>query len=294
MMQRPRRVTVAELLRLTERRLRRARLSYGHGTHDARDEAAWLVRAALRLGPAAAPATLAREVSSAELRRVLRMLERRIRDRTPLAYLLREAWLGDVRFYVDRRAIVPRSYIAELLRERLRPWLRRPVRRALDLCTGSACLAVMLARTFHHARIDASDVSAAALAVARINVARHRLRRRIRLVRSDLFAGLGDQRYDLIVCNPPYVTARAMRRLPREYRHEPILALAGGDDGLDLLRKLLAQARRHLSPRGLLVCEIGGNRRALERAYPRLPFAWPCTSAGAGSVFALEREQLPG
>jgi len=293
-MQRPRRVVVAELLRRTEQRLRRARLSYGHGTHNARDEAAWLVRASLSLKPRLAKATLAREVSSAELRRVQRLLEHRIRDRTPLAYLLREAWLGDVRFYVDRRAIVPRSYIAELLRERLSPWLRRPVRRALDLCTGSGCLAVLLARTFARARVDASDLSAAALAVARINVARHRLRRRIRLRRSDLFAGLGDQRYDLIVCNPPYVTAPAMRRLPPEYRHEPRLALAGGGDGLALLRRLLAQARQHLSARGLLVCEIGGNRRALERAYPQLPFAWPLTSAGAGSVIVLEREQLPG
>ena len=293
-MQRPRRVVVAELLRRTEQRLCRARLSYGHGTHNARDEAAWLVRASLSLKPRLAKATLAREVSSAELRRVQRLLEHRIRDRTPLAYLLREAWLGDVRFYVDRRAIVPRSYIAELLRERLSPWLRRPVRRALDLCTGSGCLAVLLARTFARARVDASDLSAAALAVARINVARHRLRRRIRLRRSDLFAGLGDQRYDLIVCNPPYVTAPAMRRLPPEYRHEPRLALAGGGDGLALLRRLLAQARQHLSARGLLVCEIGGNRRALERAYPQLPFAWPLTSAGAGSVIVLEREQLPG
>ena len=293
-MQRRRRVTVVELLCLTEQRLRRARLNYGHGTHNARDEAAWLVSSSLKLGPAPDRAILAREVSSTEMRRVQRLLERRICDRTPLAYLLREAWLGDVRFYVDRRAIVPRSYIAELLRERLRPWLRRPVRRVLDLCTGSGCLAVLLARTFSSAHVDASDLSAAALAVARINVARHRLRRRIRLLRSDLFAALGDQRYDLIVCNPPYVAARAMRRLPREYRHEPSLALAGGGDGLALLRRLLAQARQHLSARGLLVCEIGGNRRALERAYPRLPFAWPLSTAGVGSVFALEREQLPG
>jgi ribosomal protein L3 glutamine methyltransferase len=152
---------------------------------------------------------------------------------------------------------------------------------------------VLLARTFPRARVAASDLSAAALAVARINVARHRLRRRIRLLRSDLFAGLGDQRYDLIVCNPPYVTARVMRRLPREYRHEPRLALAGGEDGLALLRRLIAQARQHLSARGLLVCETGGNRRALERAYPQLPFAWPLTSAGVGNVFVLEREQLP-
>jgi len=260
-------------LREIERRLRRARLSYGHGTHEARGEATWLFTS----------------VKSPARREAL--LDRRIRERIPLAYLLNEAWLDGRRFYVDRRVIVPRSFISELLRERLRPWLHRPVRRALDLCTGSGCLAVLTAQTFPQARVDASDISRDALEVARINVRKHRLGRRIRLVRSDLFSSI-TKTYDLIVTNPPYVDARAMRRLPPEYDYEPRLALAAGADGLDLVRKIISKARQHLSPGGLLVCEVGDAHRALERAYPALPFAWPETSE-PGTVFILERDQLP-
>lgn len=284
---------VAEILRQTERRFRTARLSYGHGTHNPRDEAAWLISHVLGLYPGDFAASLDEDLSSREVRRVRALAGRRIRMRIPLAYLIREAWLVGIRFYVDRRVIVPRSYIAELLREGLRPWLRRPVQRALDLCTGSGCLAVLLARTFPAARVDASDLSQSALEVARLNVWRHRLKSRIRVVRSDVFDAFVRARYDLIVCNPPYVTARSMRTLPTEYRREPARALAGGSDGLDMVRRIMAGARSRLAPRGLLVCEIGGNRRALERAFPRLPFAWPETSAGAGCVFALEREALP-
>lgn len=232
-------------------------------------------------------------VSGRQAARIRRLAARRVRERIPLAYLLREAWLDGRTFHVDRRVIVPRSYISELLRERLRPWLRRPVRRALDLCTGSGCLAVLLALTFPRARIDATDVSAKALEVARINVARYRLRRRVRLLRSDLFDSLLGERYDLIVTNPPYVDARAMRELPREYDYEPSAALSAGRDGLEFMRRILAQVRNHLNPRGLLVCEVGDARPALERVYPRLPFVWPETSESPGCVFALEREQLP-
>jgi ribosomal protein L3 glutamine methyltransferase len=236
---------------------------------------------------------LAREVAPGQLRRIRALALRRARERMPLAYLLHEAWLDDRRFYVDRRVIVPRSYISELLRGRLQPWLRRPVRGALDLCTGSGCLAVLTALAFPRARVDAADISAAALNVARINIARFKLQRRIRLVRSDLFAALEGEFYDLIVTNPPYVDRSTMRALPREYRHEPRLALAAGTDGLDAVRRILAQARAHLLPKGLLVCEVGDARRALERAYPRTPFAWPDTSDVSGCVFVLEREQLP-
>jgi len=260
-------------LREIERRLRRARLSYGHGTHDAREEAAWLF-------------TRVKDPRERE-----RILCRRIRERIPLAYLLREAWLGKHRFYVDERAIVPRSFIAELLRERLRPWLPSEPKRALDLCTGSGCLAVLLALTFRKARIDASDISRDALQVACVNLRRHCLTGRIRLRQSNLFNGLKGK-YDLIVCNPPYVTGAALRRLPKEYRHEPRLALAGGHDGLALVRKLILGAARHLNKNGVLVCEIGGGRRALERAYPWLEFAWPETS-DPGTVFILDRDRLP-
>jgi ribosomal protein L3 glutamine methyltransferase len=275
---------VSRLLRETARRFAGARLHYGHGTHSAREEAAWLISSVLGY-------LLEEEVSPRDQRRVEALASRRIRERIPLAYLLKEAWLGEQAFHVDRRVIVPRSFIAELLRDRLQPWLAREPKRALDLCTGSGCLAVLVAQAFPRARVDAADLSASALQVAKINILRHRLAGRVRTVRADLFGGLRG-RYDLIVSNPPYVTARSMRRLPREYRHEPALALAAGADGLDVVRRILAQAATYLAPGGLLVCEIGGNRKALERACPRLEFAWPQTS-DPGTVFVLTREQLP-
>jgi len=278
-------LTLGELVRDAARRLRRAPLHYGHGTTNARDEAAFLVLRGLGL-PFEAPAD--RPVTSRERKRIERLLMRRIVERIPVPYLLQEAWLADEPFYVDRRAIVPRSHIAAMLQERLRPWLHRPAQRVLDLCTGTGCLAVLAAKAFPRARVDAADLSRAALAVADRNLTLHRMRRRVRLVRSDLFAGLGQRRYDLIVANPPYVDARAMRVLPREYRHEPRLALAGGADGLALVRRILTQAGAHLAPRGTLVCEVGRGRRLLERAYPRTPFAWP-----AAQVFVLSREDLP-
>lgn len=283
-------MTLGELLRDTARRLRAARLNYGHGTTNARDEAAFLVVRGLGL-PFDAESCM--PVSAAGRRRVARLLGRRIRERLPVAYLLREAWLDGEAFYVDRRVIIPRSHIAELLRDRLQPWLARPVRRALDLCTGSGCLAVLAAKAFPGARVDAADLSRAALAVARRNITQHHLRGRIRLVRSDLLDGLRGQRYDLIVSNPPYVTSSSMRALPPEYQHEPRMALAGGSDGLALVRRILEQAARHLEPGGLLVCEVGAGRKALERAYPRVPFTWPETSAQAQEVFLLPREDLP-
>ena len=283
-------MTLGELLRDTARRLRAARLNYGHGTTNARDEAAFLVVRGLGL-PFDAESCM--PVSAAGRRRVARLLGRRIRERLPVAYLLREAWLDGEAFYVDRRVIIPRSHIAELLRDRLQPWLTRPVRRALDLCTGSGCLAVLAAKAFPGARVDAADLSRAALAVARRNITQHHLRGRIRLVRSDLLDGLRGQRYDLIVSNPPYVTSSSMRALPPEYQHEPRMALAGGSDGLALVRRILEQAARHLEPGGLLVCEVGAGRKALERAYPRVPFTWPETSAQAQEVFLLPREDLP-
>jgi len=279
-----------ELVRDTARRLRSARLHYGHGTTNAHDEAVFLVLRGLGL-PFDAPAE--RPVKPAERTRVQRLLQRRVRERIPVAYLLHEAWLSDELFYVDRRVIIPRSHIAELLQNRLRPWLRRPVKRALDLCTGSGCLAVLVAKAFPRAQVDGSDLSSAALAVAGRNVARHRLRGRVRLLTSDLMSNLGAKRYDLIVSNPPYVDSSAMRALPLEYRHEPRLALAGGAEGLALVRLILQQAFDRLEPKGLLVCEIGRNRRALERVFPQTPFVWPETAAGTGQVFLLSREDLP-
>lgn len=219
-----------------------------------------------------------------------------MRTRRPLAYLLKEAWLGDLRFYVDERVIVPRSYLAELLRDRLEPWVARPaeVRRVLELCTGSGCLAVLLALAFPRALVRATDLSRAALTVARRNVASYRLGRRVKLACTDLFRGLTPGSYDLIVANPPYVDAPSMAKLPAEFRHEPRLALAGGNDGLHFVRRILRDAARFLRPGGILIVEIGHHRRKLERAFPRLPFVWPQTSAGYDCVFLLSRENLPG
>lgn len=282
------------VLRETQRRLEAARLAFGHGTTNARDEAAWLVLHALELPFEALASHLERAVSEDEARRVSALVEARIRTREPAAYLTREAWLGEHRFYVDRRVIVPRSYIAELLRENLAPWVGAPdgVRRALDLCTGSGCLAILLALAFARASIDAADLSSDALDVARRNVADYGLGRRVKLYRSDLYAALGARRYSLIVTNPPYVSDAAMRALPPEYRKEPALALAGGRDGLDVVRRILAGAARHLTPGGVLVCEVGHHRSRVERAFPGMPFVWPQTSGGDDCVFVLTREAL--
>lgn len=233
-----------------------------------------------------------RELTAQERRKAQRLIEQRVRTRRPLAYLIHEAWLGDHRFYVDQRVLVPRSFIAELLRDRLKPWVSAPVRRGLDLCTGSGCLAILLALTFPKAAIDATDISRAALAVARKNVKSYRLGRRIELVQADLFSGMGRKQYDLIVANPPYVGAEAMRKLPLEYRREPKIALAGGSDGLAFVRRILQEAAEFLRPGGWLVVEVGHNRRGVERAFPRIPFVWAETSAGDDCVFLLRREDL--
>lgn len=286
-------LTVAAVFRDTAARLGRARLHYGHGTHNARDEAAFLIQHVLGLAPQPLVRHADRRLTPAQTRRLETLVQRRIQERLPAAYLTRTAWLGETRFTIDRRVIVPRSFIAELLREQLAPWVHRPVRRALDLCTGSGCLAVLLAHAFPQATIDASDLSSGALAVAHRNVSRYRLRQRVRLIQSDLFEALGRQRYDLIVSNPPYVTDAGMARLPAEYRYEPRRALAGGAGGLDFVDRILREAPRFLTRRGVLVCEIGHNRRALEQAFPRVPFVWSETSAGSDHVFLLERADFP-
>ena len=276
---------VSRLLRETAQRFTRAGLHYGHGTQNAKEEAAWLISSVLGY-------LLEEEVAPTAQRKIDALVRRRVHERIPLAYLLKEAWLGEHSFHVDKRVIVPRSFIAELVRERFEPWLAREPKRALDLCTGSGCLAILLALEFPKAQVDAADLSPSALQVARINIKRHQVGKRVRAIRSDLFKSLHGK-YDLIVSNPPYVTATSMRKLPQEYRHEPALALAAGDDGLDLVHGILARAKQHLTPDGLLACEIGGNRKALERAYPEIEFFWPETS-DPGSVFILERQRLPG
>ena len=288
-----RRWTAGQLVQYGARLFRATSLAYGHGTIGARDEAAYLTLHALGLPPDAPAWALARRVAGRDAARVARLFERRIRERKPAAYLTGKAWLGDTSFHVDERVIVPRSHIAGLLDGALAPWIpdARRLTSALDLGTGSGCLAILMARAFPRARVHATDISASALAVARINVRRHRLGRRVRLILSDGFSALRGKRYDLIVSNPPYVTDAAMRRLPREYRHEPPQALSGGRDGLDMVRRLIARAPRYLTPGGILVVEVGDGRRRIEKACPRLPFTWLDTSGG-GDVFLLSREQL--
>jgi ribosomal protein L3 glutamine methyltransferase len=263
-------LTLAQLIERTAARFAAATLSYGHGTDNPRDEAAWLVLRGLGLPFGT---DLSREASNGDAARIEALAARRVGERVPVAYLLREAWLAGQSFYVDERVIVPRSHIAELLREPL--LARRKVQRVLDLCTGSGCLAILAAQAYPAAAVDAVDLSPAALAVARKNVAHWRLGRRVHLRRSDLFAALGTARYDLIVTNPPYVSATAMATLPPEYRHEPRIALAGGADGLAFVARILAAAPAHLEPDGLLVCEIGDARAAVARRFARLQLAWP-------------------
>jgi ribosomal protein L3 glutamine methyltransferase len=272
-------LTLAELIARVESRFSAAPLFYGHGTDNALDEAAWLVLRGLGL-----PFDADLGTPAADVERIERLAERRIRERMPVAYLLKEAWLAGHPFYVDERVIVPRSHIAELL-----PSLkRRSIKRVLDLCTGSGCLAVLAARAFPAAEVDAADLSPAALAVARKNVARHRLGRRVHLHRSDMFGALRGSRYDLIVTNPPYVSAGAMARLPPEYRHEPRLALAGGTDGLDLVARILEAAAEHLEPEGLLVCEIGEGKPSVQRRFGGVKLKWV-----KPGVFIARRDVLP-
>lgn len=285
--------TVRDWLRFAVNRFGEAGLAFGHGTTNARDEAAYLILHTLKLPLDRLDPFLDKALTAEEIDAVSRVLRLRVEQRVPAAYLTNEAWLGDFRFYVDERVIVPRSYIAELLRDELSPWVKDPdpVGSALDLCTGSGCLAVLLAQAFPNARVDATDLSQGALDVARKNVADYGLQDRIRLVSGDLFAGLTGP-YELIVSNPPYVNADSMAALPPEYRAEPRMALAGGQDGLDVVRRIVSGAGERLDQGGLLVVEIGHNREALERAFPRLPFTWLETSGGGGFVFLLTGAQL--
>jgi ribosomal protein L3 glutamine methyltransferase len=289
--------TVRRLLEYGIERFEKAGLSYGHGTLNALDEAAWLILHSLGLPIDELNPHLDEPLTESQYKSARALLDRRAVTRKPAAYLIHEAWLGPHRFYVDERVIVPRSYIAEFLNRGQTTVFRGPENRGLspvlDLCTGSGCLAILAALAFPGAKVDAADLSDDALAVAKRNVADYKLGKRVRLVKSDLFAALGGKTYDLIVSNPPYVKAASMRKLPDEYRKEPPMALASGRDGLDHTRAILAAAREHLDPGGRLVVEIGHNRAALERAFPKLPFRWPKTSAGAGFVFVLERAELP-
>jgi ribosomal protein L3 glutamine methyltransferase len=290
-------VRFSQAWRDTAQRLADAGLSFGQGTEDASQEAAWMLVHSLGWplleSFARLPALQRRVVPEAALRRLDELLERRLGTRRPLAYLLGEAWLHGQRFLCDERAIVPRSLIAELLDQGLEPWLRAEPARIADICTGGASLAILAARRWSAAEVTACDISEPALQLARANVELHGLDRRVRLLRSDLFEAFEpEQRFDLVLCNPPYVNETSMRALPREFLHEPRLALAGGDDGMDLVRRLLREAPARLSPRGVLVVEIGHERAHFEAAFPRLPVHWLPVSAGDDAVFLVEAAAL--
>jgi ribosomal protein L3 glutamine methyltransferase len=282
--------TLRALIERSARRLARAGLCFGHGTDNPRDEAATLVLHALGLSPAAA---YTRRVSTHAVRRAQALVVQRIRERIPAVYLTGRTSFAGLALTVDPRVLIPRSPLAELIERRFAPWIAAPrVHRVLDLGTGSGCIAVACAKAFPRARVDATDISVAALAVARLNVRRHRLGRRVRLVESDHFRALADRTYDIIVSNPPYVGARELAALPPEYRHEPRMALAAGREGLDSVRIILREARRHLRPQGILVVEVGNTERAVRRAFAQLPFTWLQFERGGGGVFLLTAEQL--
>jgi ribosomal protein L3 glutamine methyltransferase len=285
--------TVGAAIDRCARALARARVHFGHGTDNSRDEAAELVFFAAGishdLGSGAYDSTL----TPSRRARIDELLRRRIAERVPLAYLTHRAFFAGLELYVDARVLVPRSPIAELIRERFAPWASaRGVRRILDVGTGSGAIALASARAFPGARVDALDISAAALAVCRRNVRRLRLKSRVRVLRSDHFAAVKGRRYDIIVSNPPYVGSAEMRKLPREYRHEPTLGLASGADGLDSVRAIFSAARQHLWDDGILVVEVGNTERALLKAYPELPFIWPDIAMGGGGVFILRAMDL--
>ena len=286
--------TIRDLLRFAVSQFNQASLHFGHGCANAYDEAAYLILKTLHLPLDQLEPFLDARLLDDECKQVLTMIDRRVTQRTPAAYLTREAWLGDYSFYVDERVIIPRSFIAELLQTQLSPWITDPdaIFSALDLCTGSGCLAILMAHGFQNAHIDAIDISTQALEVAHKNVQDYGLEDRIQLIESNLFSALSEKKYDLIISNPPYVNAASMAELPQEYQHEPHNALASGLDGLDATRLILRNAAQYLTDDGLLLVEIGHNRAVLEQAYPQLPFTWLETSAGDEFVFLLRRDQL--
>jgi ribosomal protein L3 glutamine methyltransferase len=288
-------ITLRDWLRFAVSRFNESKLFFGHGSDNAFDEAAYLILHTLHLPLDRLDPFLDASLTHDEAEQVKTVIERRVRERLPAAYLTHEAWLAEHRFYVDERVIGPRSFIAELLPEQLAPWVENPedVTRALDLCTGSGCLAILAALAFPAATIDAVDLSRDALDVAARNVADYGLQDRVELVASDLFTALAGRTYDVIISNPPYVNAESVTALPPEYQAEPALALGSGADGLDATRQILAQAKSHLNPGGLLVVEIGHNRDVLEAAYPALPFTWLDTESGDQFVFMLRQEDLP-
>ena len=288
--------TVRDLLRFAVSRFTAAELSFGHGSSNAFDEAAYLVLHTLHLPLDTLDPFLDARLLDTEIDAIMKVIERRATDRVPAAYITHEAWMHGHRFYVDERVIVPRSFIGELLQDGLQPYVQDPdeVSRVLELCTGSGCLAILAAQAFQNADIDAVDISAPALEVAHKNVDDYDLDSRVALYEGDLFAPLPVGRYEVIITNPPYVNALAMQTLPAEYRHEPELALAGGADGMDIVKRIVGEARKWLTEDGVLVVEIGNERANVEATLGGLDLVWLSTSAGDDNVFLIQAADLPG
>ena len=288
-------LTVRDHLRYAVSRFTAAGLFFGHGSDNAWDEAVYLTLHTLSLPLDRLEPFLDARLLPHEKEALLEIFRRRCEERLPAAYLTNEAWLGEHRFYVDDRVIVPRSFIAELLQEQLTPWVEDPwaIESALDLCTGSGCLAILTALAFPEAQVDAVDLSKDAISVAERNIADYHLTERVHPIQSDAFSQLTGKRYDLIISNPPYVDVESVAALPPEYLHEPEMALGSGEDGLDFTHIILREAKKHLTPNGLLIVEIGHNREVLEAAYPTLPFTWLDTTAGDEYVFLLNAADLP-
>jgi ribosomal protein L3 glutamine methyltransferase len=287
--------TVRDLLRFAVSRFNQADLSFGHGSANAYDEAVYLVLHTLHLPLDLLDPFLDARLTAAEIDAVLNVIERRATERVPAAYITQEAWMHGFRFHVDERVIVPRSFIGELLQDGLQPYVEDPeqVSAVLELCTGSGCLAILAAHAFQNADIDAVDLSAPALEVAARNVTDYKLDDRVALFEGDLYAPLAERRYDVIISNPPYVNAASMQELPAEYKHEPDMALAGGADGMDIVRRIIAEARNWLTDEGVLVVEIGNERANVEAAFGGLDLVWLSTSAGDDNVFLIQAADLP-
>jgi len=287
--------TLRDVLRYAVTRFSESELAFGHGQADAFEEAAFIVMRTLQLPLQRLEFFADAYLTHGEINGLLQSIERRIKKRVPAAYLLNEAWLQGYKFYVDERVVIPRTFIAELLHDDLHPWVQdvNAVIDVLDLCTGSGCLAIMAADLFSSAHVDAVDASAEALQVAARNVSDYHFDDRITLIKSDLFTAVTNKRYDVILCNPPYVTDAAMAKLPKEYTHEPKVALAGGPDGLKLVKTIVRQARGHMKRGGVLIVEVGDGRAVAEKAFGDLPLTWLTTSAGDDMVFLAHQEHLP-
>ena len=286
--------TIRDFLRYATSRFNEAGLHYGHGTDNAWDEAASLILHTLHLPHSIHPAALEAALVEAERHALMALIEKRISSRIPAAYLIHEAWFADLPFYVDERVLIPRSPMAELIENRFEPWVDpNNVNLILDLCTGSGCIAVACAKAFPDAIVDAVDISQDALAVAKINVLKHILEDRLHLHQADVFQGLPNQQYDIIISNPPYVGKAEMLLLPPEYRHEPSLGLKAGETGLEIIQRILSDASAYLKPHGILIVEVGNQTELMEDAFPGLPFTWLTFARGEDGVFLLHANELP-